>query len=91
MTFKDAMERHEYYVKNKERESTTNKIWYEIHFEEMQLYKKQYTEKNKDQINTRKQERIKCECGCVVARNHLSEHRKTKKHTKHLDNGERCP
>ena len=53
-------------------------------------------EKNKERECSRKREKITCECGCVVARGNLTEHKRTQKHLKlmeeinnsvtHLDN-----
>ena len=41
--------------------------------------------KNKELINKRNSEKIKCECGCMIRRGDISSHRKTKKHNHLLD------
>jgi hypothetical protein len=41
---------------------------------------KQYRLENKDHIAERKKQKITCECGCVVTRQHLTRHTKTKTH-----------
>ena len=41
--------------------------------------KKTYN-KNKDKILERKKIQVECECGCIVRKNEISRHRKTKKH-----------
>ena len=39
---------------------------------------KQYRIKNKEHLT----EKIKCDCGCMIRRSNISNHRKTKKHLK---------
>ena len=41
-------------------------------------YKKQYRKDNKEHLT----EKIPCECGCMISRENLSQHRNTKKHIK---------
>ncbi len=45
-------------------------------------YSKQHYDKNKNKIL----EKIKCECGCMIGRNNISHHIKTKKHIKLMNN-----
>ena len=45
-------------------------------------YKKQYHERNKEQIHAYKSEKIECECGCLISRGNLPRHIKNKKHIK---------
>ena len=44
--------------------------------------KKQWYEQNKDKINEQKRQKITCECGCVVLKRCLTQHRKRPKHLK---------
>ena len=44
-----------------------------------QRYKKYY-EVNREQILERANQKIECECGCMISRAHIPRHRKTKKH-----------
>jgi group I intron endonuclease len=48
-------------------------------------YGKDWNDKNRDHINERKREQITCECGCVITKNHKSNHLKTKKHLNILE------
>lgn len=41
---------------------------------------KKIYEKNKEKLNKKRSEKIKCECGCEIARRNLYSHKKTKKH-----------
>ena len=43
-----------------------------------------YREKNRDIINQKKKEKIKCECGLYSVRSSIARHRKSKKHLKLL-------
>ena len=42
--------------------------------------KQQYRDANKDRISCHKPEKTKCECGCMISRVNLAQHRRTKKH-----------
>ncbi len=37
-------------------------------------------QKHKERIKKHRQEKIECECGSIIARGHISEHKKSKKH-----------
>ena len=80
--------RQEYHNDNKERISKVNLEWYRINKEKIKQYledtkehraqtKKIYYENNKEKMVLRK---ITCECGCVITRNSLMRHQRTKKH-----------
>ena len=76
----------EYYQDNKEkfseyREANKNKIkeYREVNKEKM----KEYHQANKDKIKEYKKEKIECECGCIIRKDSMYRHRKSKKH---LDN-----
>ena len=49
-------------------------------------YGKQYYKLNTEKIKQNKREQIKCECGCMISRGHISRHTKTKKHTDSMNN-----
>lgn len=49
-------------------------------------YNKQYREKNEQQLKQKAKEQIECECGCMISRSHISCHKKTKKHSKLMNN-----
>ena len=93
-----VLEKHRnYYQRTKEERKEYSKTYNENHKEEKREYdkqynedkkesirerKKQYREANKERIATHKAEKIKCECGCMIARVNLAQHRRTKKHEK---------
>lgn len=95
-----AKQKKEYYERNKEKFKDYHKEYYEKNQEHIAVKDKErrqknkehiaekakeYRENNKDVIKEKKNEKMTCECGCEVTRNHLSEHRKTKKHNKLME------
>lgn len=78
-------EEHKEYQKNyredhKEENKEYQKNYRGEHEEEKKNYDKQYYEENKVKMLKKWAEKVKCECGCEVRRNGLSDHLKTKKH-----------
>ena len=65
---------------NKEHIAIIKKEWYEKNKEHQSEKKKQYNEANKERIATHKAEKIKCECGCMVARGGLARHKRSANH-----------
>jgi len=61
-----------------------NATYYEEKRQQILEQKKEYYKTNKDKIDERKKEKITCDCGSVVSRCCLSQHRKTKKHLNYL-------
>ena len=61
----------EYYIDNKEKMNTKDKIYYN---------------ENKSDISERKKEILTCSCGCCVVKNHIARHMKTKKHIDLMNN-----
>lgn len=43
-------------------------------------YDKNYYEKNKKEIKEKYEKKVKCECGCELTKQHLTRHKKSKKH-----------
>ena len=66
----------QYKENNKEHLSEQKKQYYENNKEHIHEQTKQYRENNKEHIR----EQIKCECGCIVARDCLSRHKRSAKH-----------
>jgi hypothetical protein len=60
----------EYRITHKEEILEKNRIRYEI---------------NKESVCSKKREKITCECGCVVARGNIPEHKRTQKHIKLME------
>ena len=86
---------HEYQRENKEQINENNRRYYNNHQEQMKTRHKEYYERNKELISERNKnrylekreairmkenEKIKCECGCMISRGNFSEHKKTAKH-----------
>ncbi len=53
---------------------------YATNRDQILAYQSEYRETHRDAINARALEKVRCECGCELARAYISEHRKTKKH-----------
>ena len=56
------------------------KQYREEHKNILNEYIKQYNEEHKDELNEKKRQKITCECGCIVTKNNLARHSKSKKH-----------
>ena len=39
-----------------------------------------YYQRNKQKLNERNNEEVKCDCGCMVQKRYLNRHKKSKKH-----------
>ena len=72
--------KREYYLAHKEDiiEKTTK--YYEEHKEYLEQKQKENYLKNKESILERMKEKIHCECGCIVRRAGIADHKKTAKH-----------
>ena len=56
------------------------KDYYSKNKEVLQQYKMEHYDKNKDKILTQAAQKIECECGCMIRKDGLTEHKKSKKH-----------
>ena len=72
----------EYYQDNREKRLEYQKQYNEDNHDKSFEQKKQYYNDNKQIIGEKRKEKITCECGCVLTKNHLQRHRKTNKHKK---------
>jgi hypothetical protein len=70
----------EWYKKNKEKQNKKTREYYEKNKEHISQQQKKYREANKDKETAWKREKVKCECGCEVARRDIAKHRRTQKH-----------
>lgn len=75
-----AEKRNQYYNSNKENILEEAKINYKHNKEIIINNVKEYYEKNKKIITEKNKEKITCECGCLIRKNDLTRHKKTKKH-----------
>jgi hypothetical protein len=79
---------------NSARPNRTPKEYKEENKETIKEYKKEwrkknkenYYEKNKEKILKKNREQITCECSCIIRKDGLAEHIKTKKHQKFMNN-----
>jgi len=67
----------EYYHANKEPRQEKMKEYQQKNKEQKKEYDQEYRQKNKERIK----EKIKCECGTIVSRSHIAQHKRTKKHS----------
>jgi hypothetical protein len=70
----------EYYQTHKDKISSRTAEWRANNKEALFLKKKAYRDANKDKIKAYDAEKVSCECGSVVRRNGLAEHRNSNKH-----------
>ena len=68
----------EWNIDNKEK----IKQYYIDNKEKLNEYSKQYWIDNKDKLAENRNQKITCECGCIVSKQNISTHRKSKKHIK---------
>ena len=78
--------RHDYYNREKDNilERKREKRLENIE-EERKKDREQY-HKHKEKYLARDKEKVECECGAVVSRGYMSEHKKSKKHQQYLQN-----
>jgi group I intron endonuclease len=69
--------RHKEYRKNNVEKI---KEHYKTNKEVIQKYKIEYYEKNKDKVLKQAAQKVECECGCMIRRDGLLDHKKSKKH-----------
>jgi alpha-galactosidase/6-phospho-beta-glucosidase family protein len=81
---KEYQKKH--YEANKEKKKEYDKNYKEANADKIIEYQKNYREQNRTEINKKQNEKVKCDCGCIVSRSGLSPHRKSQKHLKWLEN-----
>ena len=75
----------EYRQKNKGKISERGAEYRQKNKEKISERDAEYRQKNKGKIAERCAKKIQCECGCVIARHSLSQHLKTTKHKKLME------
>jgi len=74
-------ELHRVWVKNnREKDREKSRKYYQKNREKLKERYRKYYQKNREKENHRKSQKITCECGCVVRKDGISDHRKSKKH-----------
>jgi len=71
----------EYQRANKEQIKEQKKEYYQANKEQRQEYNQEYQRANKDKISAYKKEKIECECGSIVCRSYIAQHKRSKKHS----------
>jgi len=71
---------------NKYIPNRTQEEWREDNKQKLKKYQQEYRKKEyetkKEEILKKQQEKVECECGSIVNRNHLARHKKSFKHIK---------
>ena len=71
----------EYHQINRDNILEKKKEHYEANREKF----KEYHEANRNAILERNKKRVECDCGCIVTKNYMSRHKKSKKHFESLN------
>ncbi len=74
--------RKKYREENKDKIQKYSKEYNENNADKIKEWQKQWEEKNKDKRKEQKEEKITCECGCIVRKGQISRHKKNTKHNK---------
>jgi len=75
----------EYRAKNKDKIAEYQAEYRAKNKDKRAEYDTEYRAKNKDKIKEKASEKVQCGCGSVVTKGSLSQHRKTKKHQKWVE------
>ncbi len=73
-------QRNRTYIKHRDKELATNKIYREKNKEKISLKTKEYRENNKDEIKARRSKLETCICGKSYTHDHRARHLRSKKH-----------
>jgi len=75
----------EYYEENKDKINKKHKKHYEKNKEKILEKNKKYNGENREKIAERQKGKITCECGRIVRKYGLPEHKRSKVHQKYID------
>ena len=75
-----ALYRKAYYQEHKDEHSSYFQTYRDEHKEQLTSYFQKYREINKDAISLKTKEKMTCECGCIVRKKGLNEHKQSQKH-----------
>ena len=70
----------DYILENRNKILEYQQNYYNGNKVELLKKSKLYREQNKDKINEKALEKVKCECGCEVIKRHLLRHKRSQKH-----------
>lgn len=74
----------QYREKNKQHIAEKVKEYRQKNRERIEEIEKAYREKNREQIAEKRKEKVQCECGSVVSKRNLSQHKKSQKHQRFM-------
>jgi len=85
---KEYLKEHKkkYYQNNIEYFKNQKKEYHENNREKMNQKHKEWYENNKEEINEKRKEKITCECGIILRKDSMPDHRKSNKHQEWLKN-----
>ena len=75
----------EYRKVNEEKLNQKSKEYRKVNEEKLNQKSKEWYKANKEKIKERKNEKISCECGCVISRTRISRHKNSKFHLNFLN------
>jgi len=75
----------EYNIKNKDKISEKQKEYNIKNKDKISEQQKQYRIENKDKKTEQNKQKTACECGCVVSRKYLAQHKTSNKHIKRME------
>jgi len=75
-----------YYQENYDNISEKSKQHYKNNRDKILKQIKEYVDKNLDKIKARQKEKMTCECGCVVNKYNIQNHKRTVKHQQSMEN-----
>jgi hypothetical protein len=78
--YRTAEQKKTYNKEKNDRNKDKRLEHYEQNRDKLLEQKKAYYEKNKDNILEKNSQQITCECGCIITKNNMLEHKKTQKH-----------
>ena len=78
--YRNDEQKKQYNKEKNDRNKDKRLEHYEQNRDELLEQKKAYYEKNKDKILEKHSQQITCECGCIITKGNLTEHRKSQKH-----------
>ena len=92
---KDKISKHKqkYRDENRDKIKKYQQKWCEENKDKISKHQQKYRDENRDKIKKRNQkyrdenrdkisEKVKCDCGCMISKSHLSTHQKSPKHIK---------
>jgi hypothetical protein len=95
--YRTEEQKKEHYVQNKDKILEQKKEYYVQNKDKILENMKERYQQHRDKILEQQKQQITCECGCIITKSNLTEHKKTQKHlllTKQIkyefvdDNGE---